>query len=89
MRKYTESQGVYGDTPFLFPLYGLSEITQSYSRLAAVHGGIFILCRRAVSLVVDESNNSVKGVICSAGQYLEAPVFITSSKYYPTSTSAP
>ena len=88
MKKYTESQGVYGDTPFLFPLYGLSEITQAYSRLAAVHGGIFILCRRAVSLVLDEAN-SVKGVICSAGQFLEATHFITSAKYITTSTSTP
>jgi len=85
--RYQESSGVYGGTPFLYPLYGISEITQGYSRLAAVNSTIFILKRSIDSLVVDEETGTVKGVLCNAGQFLEAPVFVTAPRYFPDAVS--
>ena len=32
-------------SPFLYPLYGLGELPQAFARLAAVHGGTYMLNR--------------------------------------------
>lgn len=87
--KYQQSSGVYGDTPFLYPLYGVSEINQAYSRLGAVHGAYFILSRAMDSLVVDGESGKIRGVVCSAGQFLEAPVVIMPTRFFPGATRSP
>lgn len=35
--------GFYGNTPFLFPMYGCGEVPQSFCRLCAVFGGVYCL----------------------------------------------
>jgi len=40
---YMESMGKYGDSPFLYPLYGLGGLPESFSRLCAIHGGTYML----------------------------------------------
>ena len=87
VQQYQQSSGVYGGSPFLYPLYGVSEISQGYSRLGAVNGTIFILKRSVQSIVVDNESGKTLGVICSAGQFLEAPVVVTSAKYFPEATA--
>ena len=89
VHKYQASSGVYGATPFLYPLYGISEINQGYSRLGAVNTGIFILNRAIDSIVLDEQSGNVKGIICDAGQFLEAPTIVTSARYVPNANAQP
>ena len=43
MGLYLESVGKYGDSPFLYPVYGLGGIPESFSRLCAIHGGTYML----------------------------------------------
>jgi len=38
-----DSIGRYGDSPFIYPLYGLGGIPESFSRMCAIHGGTFML----------------------------------------------
>ena len=38
-----DSVGLYGDSPFIYPIYGLSGIPESFSRKSAVYGGIYML----------------------------------------------
>lgn len=40
---YVDSLGKYGDSPFLYPVYGLGGIPESFSRLCAIHGGTYML----------------------------------------------
>ena len=40
---YMESLGKYGDSPFLYPIYGLGGLPESFSRLCAIHGGTYML----------------------------------------------
>jgi len=48
MKLYLDSKSRPGMTsPFLYPLYGLGELPQSFARLAAVHGGTYMLNRGA------------------------------------------
>ena len=42
-KKYFKSIGRYGDSPFLYQIYGINELSQAFSRLSAVFGGIFYL----------------------------------------------
>ncbi|KAI3640459.1 hypothetical protein MIR68_001337 [Amoeboaphelidium protococcarum] len=57
--KYVMSIGKYGKSPFLYPLYGISEISQAYCRVSAVHGTTFILGYQSLeaSNVQDDQNN--------------------------------
>jgi Rab GDP dissociation inhibitor len=46
MRKislYIDSLGKYGDSPFLYPIYGIGGLPESFSRLCAIHGGTYML----------------------------------------------
>lgn len=57
IRTYITSIGRYGNTPFLFPMYGCGEIPQCFCRLCAVFGGIYCLGRPISDINVIESNN--------------------------------
>lgn len=37
------SMGRYGDSPFLYPVYGLAGIPEGFSRMCAINGGTFML----------------------------------------------
>ncbi|KAG7273465.1 hypothetical protein CRUP_032713 [Coryphaenoides rupestris] len=56
-RHFLQCLGRYGNTPFLFPLYGLGEIPQCFCRMCAVFGGIYCLRHSVRAVVVDRSNN--------------------------------
>mmetsp|Transcript_42871 Transcript_42871/g.71281 ORF Transcript_42871/g.71281 Transcript_42871/m.71281 type:complete len:474 (+) Transcript_42871:77-1498(+) len=47
MQLYLTSMTRYADmtSPYLYPLYGLGELPQAFARLAAVHGGTYMLNR--------------------------------------------
>uniref|UniRef100_A0A8C4SE72 Rab proteins geranylgeranyltransferase component A n=1 Tax=Erpetoichthys calabaricus TaxID=27687 RepID=A0A8C4SE72_ERPCA len=49
---FLQSLGRYGNTPFLFPLYGLGEIPQCFCRMCAVFGGIYCLRHGIRCLVI-------------------------------------
>uniref|UniRef100_A0A8C4SCD8 Rab proteins geranylgeranyltransferase component A n=1 Tax=Erpetoichthys calabaricus TaxID=27687 RepID=A0A8C4SCD8_ERPCA len=55
---FLQSLGRYGNTPFLFPLYGLGEIPQCFCRMCAVFGGIYCLRHGIRCLVVDKETRS-------------------------------
>ena len=40
---YLESVGRFGDTPYIYPVYGLAGIPESFARKCAVMGGTFML----------------------------------------------
>lgn len=40
---YMDSVGRFGDSPFIYPVYGLSGIPESFSRKSAVYGGTYML----------------------------------------------
>nr|KAF6435198.1 CHM Rab escort protein [Rousettus aegyptiacus] len=48
--------GRYGNTPFLFPLYGQGELPQCFCRMCAVFGGIYCLRHSVQCLVVDKES---------------------------------
>ncbi|XP_056118222.1 rab proteins geranylgeranyltransferase component A 1 [Rhinichthys klamathensis goyatoka] len=73
--------GRYGNTPFLFPLYGLGEIPQCFCRMCAVFGGIYCLRHSVQCLVVDKGSNKVKAVIDTRGQKISCSHFVVEDSY--------
>lgn len=40
---YFSSAGLYGESPFIYPVYGLGGIPEGFTRLCAIKGGTFML----------------------------------------------
>ncbi|XP_058515232.1 rab proteins geranylgeranyltransferase component A 1 [Ochotona princeps] len=73
--------GRYGNTPFLFPLYGQGEIPQCFCRMCAVFGGIYCLRHPVQCLVVDKESRECKAVIDQFGQRINCKHFLVEDSY--------
>ncbi|NXN54757.1 RAE2 geranylgeranyltransferase, partial [Rynchops niger] len=80
-KKFLQCLGRYGNTPFLFPLYGQGEIPQCFCRLCAVFGGIYCLRHSVQCLVVDKESGRCKAVVDHFGQRISADYFIVEDSY--------
>lgn len=81
-RSFLQSLGRYGNTPFIWPLYGVGELPQAFCRMCAVFGGLYCLRRSAESITLDASSNTCIG-ITSEGQFLKCNWLIMGSSYLP------
>lgn len=57
---YSKSVLRYGKSPYVYPLYGLGELPQSFSRLSALYGGTYMLDKPVDEVVM--TNGVVSGV---------------------------
>jgi len=71
-------------SPYMYPLYGLGELPQSFARLAAVYGGVYML-NRDIDEVVYGDDGKAKGVMAK-GIMGKAPVLIGDPTYFPGKT---
>lgn len=78
MNLYVNSLGKYGDSPFLYPIYGIGGLPESFSRLCAIHGGTYML-NTNVDEILFESGKVIG--IQSAGQQAKAPLVICDPSY--------
>ena len=62
-QKFVASLGRYGNTPFLYPMYGSGEIPQCFCRLCAVFCGIYCL-RRPIEIIQLGSNDDKSIIRC-------------------------
>ncbi|XP_074650137.1 rab proteins geranylgeranyltransferase component A 2-like isoform X2 [Tubulanus polymorphus] len=62
VKKFLVSLGRYGNTAFLWTLYGSGELPQAFCRMCAVFGGIYCL-RKTISNVIIDSENKCIGAI--------------------------
>jgi len=70
--KHLQSLGRYGRTAFLVPLYGAGELSQSFCRSAAVHGGTYLLRRGGEKVLLsDEDSKSVSGIMLGGNPHDE------------------
>lgn len=73
-----ESLGKYGDSPFLYPIYGLGGLPESFSRLCAIHGGTYMLNAKIDEIVMKDGK--VVG-IKSGEEEAKAPMVICDPSY--------
>ena len=79
MALYLDSIGRYGDSPFLYPIYGLGGLPEAFSRLCAIHGGTYMLNTQVDEILFDESGK-VSG-IKSGDATATAPLDICDTSY--------
>jgi len=78
MKLYADSMGKYGASPFLYPVYGLGGLPESFSRLCAIHGGTYMLNTPVDEVVIE--NGKVVGV--KSGDHMaKAPLVICDPSY--------
>ncbi|XP_052026883.1 rab proteins geranylgeranyltransferase component A 1 [Apodemus sylvaticus] len=85
-KKFLQCLGRYGNTPFLFPLYGQGELPQCFCRMCAVFGGIYCLRHSVQCLVVDKESRKCKAMIDQFGQRIISKHFIIEDSYLSENT---
>ena len=75
---YLESIGRYGDSPFLYPIYGLGGLPEAFSRLCAIHGGTYMLNTKIDEILFEDG----KAVGIRSGENTaRAPLVICDPSY--------
>lgn len=72
IRLYARSLDRFGTSPFIYPVYGLSTLPESFARDCAVRGGIFMLNRDIDEILLDPKTGKVCGVRSGEGDAAEA-----------------
>jgi len=81
IREYAESVLRYGNSPYIYPMYGLGDMPQGFARLSAIYGGTYMLNRKFEGLVFDEA-----GKVCgvkSEGEVAKCKFVIGDPSYFP------
>ena len=79
MQLYMNSFGRYGNSPFIYPVWGLSGLAEAFSRLCALYGGTYMLNRDVDEILFDENGN-FRG-IKSQGEEAYGKILITEPSY--------
>lgn len=61
IRLYMSSMLRFGKSPYIYPLYGLSELPQAFARLSAIYGGTYML-NQPVDEILFNTDGTVSGV---------------------------
>ncbi|XP_054977758.1 rab proteins geranylgeranyltransferase component A 1 [Sorex araneus] len=85
-KNFLQCLGRYGNTPFLFPLYGQGELPQCFCRMCAVFGGIYCLRHSVQCLVVDRESRKCKAIIDQCGQRIISKHFLVEDSYFSENT---
>jgi len=80
IRLYGESVLRYGNSPYIYPLYGLAEMPQGFARLSAIYGGTYMLNKPVEQIIYE---NGVAVGVKSEGEVAKAKVIIGDPSYFP------
>lgn len=81
IRLYGESVLRYGNSPYIYPLYGLGELPQGFARLSAIYGGTYML-NKPVEQIIYNDDGVVTGVK-SEGEVAKAKFVVGDPSYFP------
>lgn len=82
---YTTSMARYGKSPYIYPLYGLGELPQSFARLSAIYGGTYMLDKKVDEIVVDDQGKFVG--VRSGSETVKAKQVIGDPSYFGAGAS--
>eukprot|EP00767_Chilomastix_cuspidata_P004022 gnl/Chilomastix_cuspidata/415.p1 GENE.gnl/Chilomastix_cuspidata/415~~gnl/Chilomastix_cuspidata/415.p1 ORF type:complete len:473 (-),score=179.07 gnl/Chilomastix_cuspidata/415:584-1876(-) len=61
IHQYCRSVASYGQSPYIYPLYGLGELPQAFARLSSIWGGTYML-RMPIEEILFNEDGTVHGV---------------------------
>jgi len=79
-KTYIESVLRYGNSPYIYPLYGLGEMPQGFARLSAIYGGTYML-NKPIEEIIYDTNGVVSGVK-SEGEVVKCKYLIGDPSYF-------
>lgn len=79
IKLYAYSMARYGNSPYIYPIYGLGGLPEGFSRLCAIHGGTYMLNKPIDTLVYE--GGKVVGVKDTEGVTAKAPMVICDPSY--------
>jgi len=80
IKLYGESVLRYGNSPYIYPLYGLAEMPQGFARLSAIYGGTYMLNKPVEELIYKDG--VVVGVK-SEGEVAKCKFVVGDPSYFP------
>jgi len=83
---YTSSMARYGKSPYIYPLYGLGELPQSFARLSAIYGGTYMLDKPIDEIVTDGDGKFVG--VRSGSETVKAKLVIGDPSYFGASSES-
>ncbi|XP_046730672.1 rab GDP dissociation inhibitor beta [Silurus meridionalis] len=81
IRLYSDSVARYDHSPYLFPLYGLGELPQSFARLSAQNGERYMLNRQVDDIIME---NGKVAAVKSQGEVFRCKQLLCDPSYVPT-----
>jgi RAB protein geranylgeranyltransferase component A len=79
IKMYLSSLNRFGQTAFIFPNYGVSEISQAFCRVGAVYNGTYVL-RRGITRIY-HNEEEIKGIKCTEKQYIKVKDIVANKSY--------
>lgn len=80
IKLYMDSIGRYGDSPFIYPIYGLGGIPEGFSRMCAIFGGTFMLNKDIDKIEYGEDGKVVAVVsgneVCKTKMVIASPSYV-------------
>eukprot|EP00479_Gromia_sphaerica_P008696 TRINITY_DN341_c0_g1_i1.p1 TRINITY_DN341_c0_g1~~TRINITY_DN341_c0_g1_i1.p1 ORF type:complete len:325 (+),score=64.50 TRINITY_DN341_c0_g1_i1:93-1067(+) len=61
IKLYAYSLSRYGNSPYIYPMWGLGGLPEGFSRLSAIHGGTYMLNRPIEEILYDD-DGKVRGI---------------------------
>jgi len=86
IKLYAYSVSRYGNSPYIYPIYGLGGLPEGFSRLCAIHGGTYML-NKPVSEIVYGEDGKVIGVKDTEGVTAKTKQVICDPSYVANDTS--
>jgi len=80
IRLYGESVLRYGNSPYIYPLYGLGEMPQGFARLSAIYGGTYMLNKPVEEIVYKDG---VAVGVKSEGEVAKCKFVVGDPSYFP------
>jgi len=80
IRLYGESVLRYGNSPYIYPLFGLGEMPQGFARLSAIYGGTYMLNKPVEEIIYD---NGVAVGVKSEGEVAKCKFVVGDPSYFP------
>ncbi|CAG06863.1 unnamed protein product, partial [Tetraodon nigroviridis] len=82
IKLYSESLSRHSASPYIYPVYGMGELPQAFTRLNAEYGGTFLLNRAVNEIVMD--NGRVKAVRSDGKELFSCKQLICDPTYVPS-----
>jgi Rab GDP dissociation inhibitor len=80
IKMYAYSVSRYGNSPYIYPLWGLGGLPEGFSRLCAINGGVYMLNKPIEEILYDDNGN-VRGVK-SEGEEAYCKQLISDPSYF-------